>query len=362
MKTYQEVLDVLSPAAREGEVGLPGCLKDGIGRLCAEPLINGFFNAFPRMLAEPRIEPAKEHQRVFRSVVGDAAPGSAYIPSGVIPASAMFDLLANYGAWATLGKHFMPLPTTKFPYTSALPEAWFYMSQATQRDADTAFAGSATTATGIPLQALLPISRDLLLDQKIDVSKTILELLIRGLGYRLDYACFRGDATEDGTNGGMTGLFEHGDVTDVVAATGNVTVKDLEADDFANTIAGVATAALQRPCRWWINPAFLPELLRIQDGGQRLLQLPRAEGDAWMLFGFPVTWTVVAPSTNTAGNKVAVFGDPESFLVGLRSEFEFLRSDSKFFDYNWVAILAGTYAKGVLRDATGFARLKLAAT
>ena len=45
------------------------------------------------------------------------------------------------------------------------------------------------------------------------------------------------------------------------------------------------------------------------------------------IFGYPVKMVSAAPSANAAEAKVAVFGDPRAYCVGVRKNFEFEASD-----------------------------------
>jgi len=60
---------------------------------------------------------------------------------------------------------------------------------------------------------------------------------------------------------------------------------------------------------------------------QTALEAPAA-GGIMNMFGFPVTAVGAAPSTNAASAKVAVFGDPRAFAVGMRKQFTFESSDA----------------------------------
>jgi HK97 family phage major capsid protein len=133
-------------------------------------------------------------------------------------------------------------------------------------------------------------------------------------------------------------------------------------EDFIGAIAAVAPAALQRPCRWFISPALIPALLLLKDGTgpKYLLKTPAETGGEWRLIGFPVTWAAQAPSATTAGSKIAAFGEPNSYLVGVREDFEMGHADGTKFDQNIRLIRCLARARCDLREATGLATLKLA--
>jgi HK97 family phage major capsid protein len=162
----------------------------------------------------------------------------------------------------------------------------------------------------------------------------------------------------------QTGIFTHADVPAVNAVAGNVTVAQLERNDFIAAIAAVAPASLQRPtCRWHISPSFLPDLMKLKDGpgDTYLLKGPAQTEGEWELVNFPVTWTAQAPSVNTPGSKVAAFGESSCYLVALRDEFELMSSNRAKFAAAVRQLRAIARGRCDMRDATGFATLKLAA-
>jgi len=74
-----------------------------------------------------------------------------------------------------------------------------------------------------------------------------------------------------------------------------------------------------------------------------------------------VTLVGAAPSGNTAGSKVAAFGDPQSFAVGVRKDFELATSEEFKWDTFQISFRGVGRADGVGRRADGSAILTLAA-
>jgi HK97 family phage major capsid protein len=93
---------------------------------------------------------------------------------------------------------------------------------------------------------------------------------------------------------------------------------------------------------------------------QNALEAP-AGNSIGSILGYPVIVTAAMPSTDSAGNVVAVFGDPQGCAVGVRKSFELARSSDFQFDYNREAFRTIVRAGVVIKSATSFAKLTLAA-
>jgi HK97 family phage major capsid protein len=277
----------------------------------------------------------------------------------------VYDLLLTYGAFRFLGARPMPSTKTKFAKVTCLPSAIFITPTATGAGrvipADTALAGSSVSQETNLVVALIEASQEVLEDEKVDLADLLLRLFVQGIAARIDYACFQGDGTDDTTSGAQTGIFQDANVAAASAVAGNTTIAALERNDFLLAVGTVATAALQRPCRWFINPGFIFALLTLKDGPNYLLKTPAETGGEWFLVGFPVTWTAQAPSASTPGSKIAAFGEPNSYLVGIREDFDLGTGDGAKFAQNVRQIRAIARARCDMREATGWATLKLAA-
>jgi HK97 family phage major capsid protein len=252
-------------------------------------------------------------------------PGTAFF-LGQEMAQDVFDLVLIYGAFRTLGLRKMSYQYTKFAQITALPTAVFIppsTQTATPIAPDAAFTGASLLPEANYVSTLLPVSIQLYEDNAVDFSRLLLETLAKSIAATVDYACFQGNGNVDPTNGGQIGMFVDNTITTVSADATNVSIKTLIRDSFVNTVAAVSAAALQRPCNWWISPAFLPGLLTIKEGATYMLKTPSETGDGtWRILGFPVVWTAQAPSANTPGSKIAAFGNPDSYLVALREDFQ----------------------------------------
>jgi HK97 family phage major capsid protein len=201
-------------------------------------------------------------------------------------------------------------------------------------------------------------------DVSIDLASAFLQAFVEAVSLRLDYACFRGDGTADETNGGITGIFADGSVAVVTAAAGNTTIETLDYDDLANVLIATSAAILQRSPRWWIFPELAIRLMKVRDGSGRpvLKTALETENDTvFSLLGFPCELTAVAPSSNTAGSKVAAFGDGAGYGVAVRKEFTLENSRSAHFNTLQRGFRALSRARGQMKAASAFTILKLAA-
>ena len=151
---------------------------------------------------------------------------------------------------------------------------------------------------------------------------------MNGLNKAADRACFVSDGSDDATDGGQTGIFAHGSVPSYSAAAGRTSASALVLADFAATIGTVAASALQRACRWWANPVFLPTLMLLKDGQEKILIPPTTPGGEWMLAGFPVTWTAAAPAVDSAGHSIAAFGRGEAFMFAIARDVQLRQSET----------------------------------
>ena len=347
-------------------------VADPIGAVLADPEQRFYWDTMARFLGGGRIsgEQAKlvEEMKALRGTVTKGLDTTSEMVGFPIPVSTdVFNLLLVYGAFRDLGVRPMENTKTKFAKVTALPTAVFITPTATgvarAIPADTTLAGDSLTAQCNLVAALVEISAAVLEDEKVDLSGVLLQLFVQSLAAALDYASFQGDGTDDQTSGLQTGIFQHAGVASVNANDANVTVSQLERGDFLKPVGAVAPAALQRPCRWYINPVFIPALLTLKEGpgNTYLLKTPAETQGEWHLLGFPVTWAAQAPSAGTPGSKVAAFGAPNSYLVGIREDLEIGSSDKAKWSQAMRQVRAIARARCDMREATGWATLKLAA-
>jgi HK97 family phage major capsid protein len=297
-------------------------------------------------------------------VPGDAL-GTGLPPVPVSPD--VWDLLLTYGAFRDLGVRPMGGQYTKFAQVTGLPDAYVF-SPAKQGTAappvDRSLGGKELDEAANTFICWLQVSLAWISDPKFDVASAVLSRIIPGLAKRVDWCAFQGTGVDDLLNAGQTGLFVDETIpTYAPALVGKTNILALDRVDFLNVVGAVAPAALQRPCRWFIYPGFIPKLLQLKEGegNTYLLKTPAETQGEWHLVGFPVTWAAQAPALDQANAKVAAFGEPSSYLVALREEMEIMSSDSSGFAQALRDMRGIMRGKCQTRDATGLATLKLAA-
>jgi HK97 family phage major capsid protein len=299
---------------------------------------------------------------VMRKALGeDSSPGSTLINDQL--AREIFDTLALYGKWNTLGVRPLSTKTTKFLVKTARATASFLNSEGDQIDDDTTKAGNSVNCTVKPIASLVNVSLQLIEDGEFDIAQDVLEDFMEAFNQRLDAGVFMGDGTANATYGGYTGVFNFG--TAAVGADGNTAVEKLDLEDFVRCLTTVAPVVLGRKSKWWIHPQILARICTIRDGNgrplfQTALEAP-APGAIGSILGYPVELVHACPSTNTAGSKIAAFGDPNGYVVGIRKTFMFEQSDSHKWNTLQRSFRSHGRAGGIGRRADALAILTLAA-
>jgi len=257
----------------------------------------------------------------------DSSPGSTLINDDL--SMDVYDSLLRYGAWATLGVRPVGTKNTKVPVKTARPVANFVLTEAGTISDDTTKAGTTITLEVEVIAVLLNVSLQLIEDGEIDIVADVLDDFIEAVNFRADFAAFRGDGTADATNGGCTGLFNFG--TAATATAARTSISATKYDDWLKCLTTVDAAVLNRASRWWIHPTLIAAAIGVTDSNgrpifQTAMEAPSVGGIV-NLFGYPVTPVGAAPSSNAASAKVAAFGDPRAYAVGMRKGFTFEASD-----------------------------------
>lgn len=296
-----------------------------------------------------------------KALTGDATPGSYNLATRL--AKQIYDLLPTYGAASTLGQETLSTTSTTLNVDTADPIAYVVAQGAAIAD-DANITGTQVTAMVKNIAVLLGVSNDLLADAETDITGNLLKKLLRAISYRLDFLAFRADGTDDTTHGAYTGLFNFGTVK--TAASGNTTVETLDFEDVTGTILTPNVQALSRQSKWWIHPHILVRMLHIKDSNGRPIFLTAMEAPTMAglgsILGYPAVLSNVCPSTNSAGQKLAAFGDPDSFVVGTRAAANVVANDSYGFNKNNLTFRAMLRAAVIGRLAAGTAILKTAAS
>jgi HK97 family phage major capsid protein len=296
-----------------------------------------------------------------KALLESSTPGSTVINNEV--AQDVYDVLSTYGAWSTLGVRSVSKYLQTMPVKTARPVALWMLTGAGQIGADSNKAGTSVNLTMLDMGVLIGVARALIEEADIDVVADVLADFGEACAYRLDWAAFAADGSNDTTDGNYTGIASGG--TAATAANGNTTVSALDVDDFVKCLTTVAAGTLRRACKWWVHPSIMAKIVLVKDANgrpvfQNALEAP-APNAIGSILGYPVVLADAMPSTDSAGNVVAVFGDPQGCAVGIRKQFEFAASDSFYFDYNQIAYRGVMRAGVIIRAATAFAKLTLAA-
>ena len=238
--------------------------------------------------------------------------------------------LAQYGAWSSLGVKRVGTKVTKFPVKTARPVAGFFRKNVGRKLAeDTAKAGTSVDVDVEMLGVLLNVEMELLQDAEFDVTADLMDDFFEAYAKALDTAAFTSDATDDYANGGFTGLFNAAPTT--AAATTHTSVGATTYEDWLKPLLAVDSAVLGRQPKWWVHPQMLVRALAVKDGNGRPIFLTALEAPSYgalgTIMGRPVIPVEVAPNVDGADKKIATFGDPAGYVVGLRNDYAFESSD-----------------------------------
>lgn len=319
-------------------------------------------NAAVRLAMDANGDMRRVSDPLIKALGEDASPGSTLIDDAL--AQDIYDTLAMYGVWNTFGVRRLGTKTTKFPVKTVRPIANFILTEGGTISDDTNKAGTSVSLEVEAIAVLLNVSLQLLMDSDFDVTADVMNDFAEAFSYRLDWAALQADGTSDATDGAMTGVFAGG--TASTAATGNTTMETLDLEDFTKCLTTVDAGVLTRMCRWWMHPQLLVRALHVKDLNGRPIFLTATEaptpGGIGSILGYPVIAAQAAPSTNAAGAKVAVFGDPEAMVVGVRQDYMFEASDQHKWDALQRSFRGWGRAGTKIRRALGLAVLTTAAS
>lgn len=250
--------------------------------LSAHPIHRYLLNGVARKLARLKMDTRTPEYEVLKAfapglVSGDPL-GQWLFPWPISPD--IWDLMLIYGAFRDLGVSQMPSQYTGFVVVTALPTVYQIPSDQQGYPAvppDATLAGRSVPA--LPQNAimaaqvcntimtLISASRELMLDQKIDLAGALMRIILQAISASIDYCALQGNGADDLTNARQTGIFLDPAIgTYQPAQPGKSQIGMLTREDFINTVGVVTPAALQRPCRWFISPALIPKLMLLEDG------------------------------------------------------------------------------------------------
>jgi HK97 family phage major capsid protein len=320
---------------------------DPIQRIINDPEKRARLNLAVRTAVDRNGDMRAVCEPIARAIGEDAGEGATLIIAQLF--KEIYDTLAQYGDWSTLGVRRLGTKVTNFPVKTARAAAQWLTTEAAAIADDVNEAGSTMTLTVLPNAVLLNVSRQLIEDAEFDVTAMVMEDFQEAWNLRLDTAAFVGSGVADGNNGGFTGVFNTGN--NAMAATGNTSVAALDFDDVTRVLTTVAPAVLKRKPRWWIHPQMLVRMMGIKDNNGRPIFLGALEAPSYgaigTILGYPVVPVMAAPNVDAPGKAIAAFGDRNGQVVGVRDDFVFESSDH----YRWNTLERSFRAYG--RAATG---------
>lgn len=319
-----------------------------------------------RMCKSLEIE-SKAPERI-RSICKDLdnanTPGSTYIANNELERD-IYDLLATYGVYAQFDTRMIGASASEIRLKTARVAAVF-VDEAATMGADATKAGSKVAVTPKKIGALISVSSELLQDDIGGLVEDVLNDIAESIAYRIDWIAITADGGADSTDGGFTGIMGGGG-TDRTAASGNVSMATLDYEDVLACVTNLPVGLLQRgTAKWLMSPTVLSKMMLIKDGNGRpifhsALEAP-SYGSIGTILGFPVVTSAVCPTTDSAGSRMAAFGDFMAMGVRIRRGIEFGRSDQWAFDTDEITF-RGTARAGIkVKAATAFQVLKTAAS
>jgi HK97 family phage major capsid protein len=276
----------------------------------------------------------------------DAGLGQATVPTDTF--NEIYDLLLEYGDYATLNVHQVGARTNVLPVATARPQFYWIGAQSGLSEGSMipsgAFSGSEVILIIQTLAVLMYISRELLQDSTVDLAPYTIKQMIQSINWGMDTAAFIGTGNADTTNGGYVGIFNAALANTnlgITAGAGRTTVGNLKLDDFVAALLGVSAEVLNRKPMWWCHPQQMARIALIRDNNGRPIfqtwqEVPNP-GSIGSILGHPVHPTAVAPSADGNSQPVIAFGDPMGQDVGVRVDLELATSADIGFPQNLMA-------------------------
>lgn len=340
-----------------------GAFGDPIARFCADEEKRDWVNAVARMIAFPNLNQKSLPAHLQKALTGvDSGLGQAVIPTQYM--GEIYDVLNRFGTYNTLRvDRGLSARTVSYPIMTARPTAVWIGAGSGQAEgtaiSEGSFTGSAVSLAIQTAAAYVIASREQLQDATVDMSSFILREMAEAIAALLDAMAFSADGGADQIDAGYHGIFNTGVVhTGAIAeaAAGNVSVATTDLDDWVRCQTTVSARVLTSQTRWWMHPQILAKLALVRDDNGRPIFQNAMEAPSTTvgsILGSPVVPTVAAPSTDSGSAKIAVFGDPQSYVVGIRQDLELAQSEHIKFAENQIAFRALLRAGGKHRIPTG---------
>lgn len=337
---------------------------DPVARFCADEEKRNWLNAITRQVAFGHYPGFKLPEHLAKALTGvDSGLGQAVIPTQYI--AEIFAVLADYGDYNTLRVDSgLSARTASYPIMSARPTAvWIGAGTGGSVEGTAITAGSFSgTSVNLAIQtaaAYLIASREQLMDSTVDMSSFILREIAESVANLLDNMAFTADGGADQVDAGYYGIFETATVhTGCIAeaAACNISVATLDLDDFVKCLTTVTAQVLKRAARWWMHNQILAKVCLVKDSnGRPIFQnaLEAPSSTVGSILGYPVNPVIAGPTTDSTSSKLAVFGDPQAYVVGIRQDLELAQSEHIKFAENQIAFRALVRAGGKHRIPTG---------
>ena len=355
--SYEDVLKKMEKVQRMVALNAKSCFRNPIERALAfDDEFRFKMNAIARYMYsvanKSKLDSAfervvEESNAQHKAMTGvDAGLGQATVPQETF--NQIYDLLLEYGDFATLGVQRVGARTTVLPVATARPQFYWIGSQSTLAEGSTitsgALGGSQVTLIINTLAVLMYIARELLADSTVDLAPYVLKQMLMSVNWGMDTATFIGTGNQDTTNAGFVGIFNAALANTnqaYAAGAGRTSAGLLKLDDFVQTQLTVSAEVLNRKPMWWAHPQMLARIALIRDNNGRPIfqtwqEVPNPSSIGSIL-GNPVHPTAIAPSTDGNNQPVIAFGDPEGQAVGIRSDLEIATSADIGFPQNLMA-------------------------
>lgn len=311
------------------------------------------------------VSKAPEHIRtICKDLDSGNTPGSTFIANNELERD-IYDLLAGYGVFNQFDVRRIGAASSEIRLKTARVAAIF-IDEAAQISADSTKAGSKVAVTPKKIACLISVSSELLQDDVGGLLEDVLNDVAESMAFRVDWICTAADGGADSTDGGFTGILGGGG-TDRTAASGNTTVATLDYEDWLACVTNMPVGLLQRGgLKWFMNPTILAKSALLKDTTGRPLFQTALEapigGAVGSILGYPVVPSAAAPSTDSAGARLAALGDPMALGVRIRKDMTFDRSNEWAFDTDEITFRGTMRAGARVKAATAFQVLKTAAS
>ena len=355
-ESWETISKKMKKLKRAIELNARSSWKDPVERTLANEELRFWLNAVARTIFaqatgtkcdEAFTKAVQDSNIAAKALTGvDAGLGQATVPIATF--NEIYDLLLEYGDYATLGVQRVGARTVVLPVATARPQFYWIGSQSTLAEGSTitsgAFGGSQVLLIINTLAVLMYVARELLADSTVDLAPYVLRQMVESVAWGMDTAAFIGTGNQDTTNAGYVGIFNAALANSnlaSVAAAGHTQTALCTLNDFVQTILTVSPQVLNRKPKWWVHNQMLARIALITDKNgrplfQTWLEVPQP-GSIGSILGYPVHPTAIAPTTDGASQPVIAFGDPQGQRVGIRQDLELATSADIGFPQNLMA-------------------------